>query len=224
MSDEKNRPPHDGPPDTPAEKPAGLPDDLGIELDSDKEEIDYISEKSASAPSPGHEPDAEKPLKAKLKKKDAELKHLKKENAELRDQLLRKMAEMDNLKKRLEREKNDYYQYALTDFLKDLLAVLDNLERALAKPDEGDGQSFQEGVRLIHRQFLDAMRKRGVTPILDVVSQRFDPNLHQALATEESDEVTEPRVAEEMQRGYTLHDRLLRPSLVKVRLPRKTQT
>lgn len=222
MTDEKNRPPDDSQPGAPAEKPAGLPAEPSIDLDSDKEEIDYISEKSKPVPAPGHEPD-DKHLKAKLKKKDAELKQIKKEKEETRDQLLRKMAEMENLKKRLEREKSDYYQYALADFLKDLLAVLDNLERALGEPDEGDGQSFQEGVRLIHKQFLDAMRKRGVTPILDVVSQKFDPNLHQALATEESDEVDEPRVVEELQRGYTLHERLLRPSLVKVRLPRKTQ-
>jgi molecular chaperone GrpE len=222
MTDEKNRPPDDDRPTPPAEKPAGQSEGPRIDPASDKEEIDYISEKTKPAPAPEH--DGDRHLKAKLKKKDAEIKQLKKEKEELRDQLLRKMADMENLKKRLEREKSEYYQYALTDFLKDLLAVLDNLERALDKPDEGDGKSFQEGVRLIHKQFLDAMRKRGVAPILDVVHQKFDPNLHQALATEESDEVAEPQVVEEMQRGYTLHDRLLRPSLVKVRLPRKTQT
>lgn len=223
MTDEKKHPPDDHQPGAPGEEPA----DPRIDPDPGKEEIDYISEKSkaASAPAPEHERehDDNKHLKAKLKKKDAEVKQLKKEKEELRDELLRKMADMENLKKRLEREKSDYYQYALTDFLKDLLAVLDNLERALDNPDEGDGKSFQEGVRLIHKQFLDAMRKRGVAPILDVVHQKFDPNLHQALATEESDEVGEPQVVEELQRGYTLHERLLRPSLVKVRLPRKTQ-
>jgi len=223
MTDEKNRPPDDGRPTPPAEEPAHPPEEPRIDLDSDKEEIDYIIEKSKPPSAHEHEHDSDKHLKAKLKKKDAEIKQLKKEKEELRDQLLRKMADMENLKKRLEREKSDYYQYALTDFLRDLLAILDNLERALDKPDEADGKSFQEGVRLIHKQFLDAMRKRGVAPILDVVHKKFDPNLHQALATEESDEVGEPQVSEEMQRGYTLHDRLLRPSLVKVRLPRKTQ-
>ena len=190
---------------------------------NDKDEIDYISPKEKREPAPEHGSEEGKSLKAKLKKKEAESKQLKKDNEELRDQLLRKMAEMENLKKRLERDKNDYYQYALTDFLRDLLSVLDNLERALDNPSEGDGRSFQEGVRLIQKQFLDALRKRGVSPIPDTVRQKFDPNLHQALVTEESDEVSEPQVAEELQRGYTLHDRLLRPALVKVRLPKKTQ-
>ena len=205
-----------------AEGPPGAPEpDLPAD---DKDEIDYISPKEKREPGPEPGSEAGKTLRAKLKKKETESKQLKKENDELRDQLLRKMAEMENLKKRLEREKNDYYQYALTDFLQDLLAVLDNLERALDNPSERDGRSFQEGVRLIHKQFLDALRKRGVSPIPDTVQQKFDPNLHQALITEESDEVSEPQVAEELQRGYTLHDRLLRPSLVKVRLPKKTQT
>ncbi len=175
-----------------------------------------------------HEIEAEheelKNLKAKLKKREGEARQLKKEKDELRDQLLRRLADMDNLKKRIEREKDEYYQYALTDFLKELLPVLDNLERALGHPDEGDGKNFQEGVRLIHKQFLDVIRKRGVSPIADVVDHKFDPNLEQALATEESEDVQEPMVAEELQRGYTLNDRLLRPALVKVRMPKKAKT
>jgi molecular chaperone GrpE len=170
------------------------------------------------------EHDELKNLKSKLKKKEGEVKQLKKEKEELRDQLLRRLADMDNLKKRLERDKSDFFQYALADFIKELLPVLDSLERALERPDEGNGHSFQEGVRLIHKQFLDALRKRGVAPILDVVDRKFDPNHEQALATEESDEVEEPRVVEELQRGYTLNERLLRPALVKVRLPKKAQT
>ncbi len=164
-----------------------------------------------------------KTLKNRLKKKEGEARQLKKENEELRDRLLRRLAEMDNLKKRLEREKADFYQYALSDFVKELLPVLDNLERALEHPDEGNGKSFQEGVRLIHKQFLDALRKRGVAPILDIVDHKFDPARQQALATEESEAVEEPVVAAELQRGYTLNDRLLRPALVRVRMPKKAQ-
>jgi molecular chaperone GrpE len=164
-----------------------------------------------------------KTLKNRLKKKDGEIRQLRKEKDDLRDQLLRRLAEMDNLKKRLEREKSEFYQYALAEFLKELLPVLDNLERALEHPDEGNGKSFQEGLRLIHKQFLDALRKRGVSPILDVVDHKFDPALEQALATEESEAVDEPVVAVELQRGYTLNDRLLRPALVKVRMPKKAQ-
>lgn len=175
-----------------------------------------------------HEIEAEheelKNLKAKLKKREGEIRQLKKDKDEIREQLLRRLADMDNLKKRLERDKDEFYQYALSDFLKELLPVLDNLERALGHPDEGDGKNFQEGVRLIHKQFLDALRKRGVSAIGDIVGRRFDPNLEQALATEESEEVEEPVVAQELQRGYTLNDRLLRPALVKVRMPKRAKT
>ncbi len=165
-----------------------------------------------------------KNLRAKLKKREGEVRQLKREKEDLRDQLLRRLADMDNLKKRVERDKADFYQYALSELIRELLPVLDNLERALERPDEGNGKSFQEGVRLIHKQFLDALRKRGVTPILDVVGHKFDPNREQALATEESAEVEEPTVAQELQRGYTLNDRLLRPALVKVRIPKKVQS
>lgn len=164
-----------------------------------------------------------KALRSRLKKKEGEARQLKKDVDDLRDQLLRRLADMDNLKKRLERDKAEFYQYALSEFLRELLPVLDNLERALEHPDEGNGKSFQEGVRLIHKQFLDALRKRGVTPILDVVGRRFDPAHEQALATEEADAVEEPTVAAELQRGYTLNDRLLRPALVRVRMPKKAQ-
>ncbi len=162
-------------------------------------------------------------LRNRLKKKEGEARQLKKDNEDLRDQLLRRLADMDNLKKRLEREKTDFYQYALSEFVKELLPVLDNLERALEHPDEGNGKSLQEGVRLIHKQFLDALRKRGVAPILDIIDRKFDPAHEQALATEESDAVEEPVVAAELQRGYTLNDRLLRPALVRVRMPKKAQ-
>jgi len=177
---------------------------------------------------PGAEDEAEeealKHLKHRLKKKEAECRQLRKEKDDLYDQLLRKMADMENLKKRVEREKNEYVQYAVADFIRTILPILDNLERAMEGPPEANGPSLQEGIRLIHKQLGDALRKQGVKAIEDSVNQKFDPNLHHALATEESDEAQEPLVIEEMQKGYVLHDRLLRPALVKVRLPRKTNT
>lgn len=167
-------------------------------------------------------------LKGKLKKKEHEIKHLRKENDDLRkelgdlkDKYLRAAAEMDNQRKRLEREKNDFYQFALADLLKELLVVLDNFERALkTRGDQTDNKSFHEGVDLIRKQFFDLLLKRGVTP-LDAQDKRFDPAVHQAVLTEESDGVGEPEVGEILQKGYRLNERLLRPALVKVIVPKK---
>jgi molecular chaperone GrpE len=129
-------------------------------------------------------------LKGKLKKKEHEIKHhkkeigdLKTEIARLEDRYLRAAAEMDNQRKRLEREKNEFYQFALADLLKELLAVLDNFERALKSRDQTDGKSFQEGVELIHKQIFDLLLKRGVTP-LGGETKKFDPTVHQAVLTE----------------------------------------
>jgi len=160
----------------------------------------------------------EKGHRAKLKKKDAEIRHLRKEAEELRDKYLRTLAEMENLRKRLERERQEFQKYALSDFLRELLIVLDSFERALQNRDQADGKSFQEGVELIYRQYLELLKKRGVRPI-EVVDRVFDPNVHQAVLTEESDTVTEPQVAEVLQRGFWLEDRLLRPAMVKVLVP-----
>jgi len=164
----------------------------------------------------------DKGLKSKLKKKEAEIKALKNDQDELKDKYLRKLAEIENLRKRFERERADYLQYALSEFLREMLVVLDNFERALKTRDQADGKSFQEGVEMIYRQYQDMLKKKGVRPI-ELTDKKFDPAIHQAVLTEESDAVTEPEVAEELQPGYWLQDRLLRPSMVKVLVPRKRE-
>lgn len=161
-----------------------------------------------------------KSLKEKLKKREAETKSLKNEIGELKDKYLRTLAEMENLKKRVEREKAEFYQYALSEFLKELFVILDNFEMALASQNEGDGKSFREGIELIHKQVLGLLLKQGVTPV-EAKGKKFDPSLHQAFITEESEDVSEPVVAEELRKGYTLYSRVLRPTLVKVCIPKK---
>ncbi|MDD8025816.1 MAG: nucleotide exchange factor GrpE [Acidobacteriota bacterium] len=148
------------------------------------------------------------------------LEEARREIAGLKDRYLRTAAELENQRKRLDREKSEYYQYALAELLKDLLAISDNFERAMAAHAAAGGEGFEEGIGLIHKQMLDLLRKQGVTPI-DVADAAFDPTFQQAIVTEASAEVEEPRVVEEMQRGYLLHDRLLRPALVKVLVPKK---
>jgi molecular chaperone GrpE len=197
----------------------------GLEETADEVEYEPIGEggefpekKDKSGVRPHGEED--KGLRSKLKKKEAEIKALKEDYDELKDKYLRKLAEMENLRKRFERERSEYLKYALIEFLREMLVLLDNFERALKTRDQSDGQSFQEGVEMIYRQCLDLIKKKGVRPI-ELTDRKFDPTIHQALLTEESDEVEEPEVAEELQRGYWLEDRLLRPSLVKVLVPRK---
>lgn len=161
-----------------------------------------------------------KELKSKLNKKGKEIKLLKKEKEEFKEKFLRKAADMENLRKRMERDKDDHYKYALSEFIKELLTVLDNFERALGSRDQESDESFREGMELIHKQYLDLLMKKGLKPI-EIKDKKFDPNLHQAIVTEESDDVEEQFVGEEFQKGYSLYDRLLRPTLVKVIVPKK---
>jgi molecular chaperone GrpE len=142
------------------------------------------------------------------------------EAADFKDKYLRMAAETENMRKRLDREKNEFYQYALAEILREILLVMDNFERALKAGEETDGRGLREGVELIHKQLLDLLRKQGVTAIVRQ-DRRFDPEIHQAVVTEESAEVGEAVVGEELQRGYMLNERLLRPTLVKVLLPKK---
>ena len=164
--------------------------------------------------------DKAKILKDKLNKLESEIKLLKTENEKLKEEYLRKIAEMENLRKRLEREKSEFYQYALSELLIELFDVLDNLERALETQSKGNGKSFREGIEMIYKQYQDLLMKQGVKPI-EIKEKKFDPHLHQAFMTEESEDVEEPEVSEELQKGYTLHNRLLRPALVKVLVPKK---
>jgi molecular chaperone GrpE len=162
-------------------------------------------------------------LKDKLRKKDAEAKQLKKELDELKETYLRKLADMENLRKRFEREKNEFQQYALSGLLLELLGIIDNFERALqSAPGDAEGKTFREGVELILRMFQNLLAKNDVRPIV-LEGRAFDPNFQHAMTVSESDKVEEPEVEEELQKGYMHHDRLLRPTLVKVLVPKKGQ-
>jgi len=202
----------------------------------DEPEIEFIIEPPAEEerpPAPAKkaeperrrrvDPDVTKAFKARLRKRDEEIRRLRQELAELKDQYLRKLADMENLRKRLEREKSEYFQFALSEFFLELLGIVDNFERALAAAErESDGPTFREGVELIHRLLLNFLHKNGVRPV-ESGNRAFDPALHHAMATEEADGIEEPEVVEELQKGYFLKDRLLRPAMVKVRVPRKSE-
>jgi molecular chaperone GrpE len=161
-----------------------------------------------------------KSIKTKLKKREREIKTLKEELTTLKDEYLRQAAEGENQRKRLEREKMEFYQYALAELFKDVLNIQDNFERALASDEQAKNKDFRHGVELIYKQLSDLLTKQGIVPI-EVDGKAFDPNFHQAFATEESEEAESIEVIEEFQKGYMLHDRLLRPALVKVMVPKK---
>ncbi len=131
----------------------------------------------------------------------------------LNDRYLRTLADFENFRKRTDREKDDFRKYAMANVLRDLLPVLDNFDRALDHAEEGD--DFHRGVLLIYKQLGDVLQKNGVKTI-DEVGVRFNPNIHEAVMREENPDVPSQTVTAILQKGYYLHDRLLRPALVKV--------
>jgi molecular chaperone GrpE len=139
----------------------------------------------------------------------------RREKDELQDRLLRTVADFDNYRKRIDRERRDQAHASMADIIQELLPIIDNLERALAAPAGSEPDVYRTGVELIHRQMTDLLRQRSVTPI-DATGADFDPNVHQAVTHEVSTEHREGEVMEEFRTGYMIGERLLRPSMVKV--------
>lgn len=140
---------------------------------------------------------------------------LQRERDEYREWLLRKTAEFDNYRKRVERERRELEAFAVAELLQELLPLVDDFERALQiNPGEGSS-AYRTGVELIYKQLMDILRKRGVTPI-DTVGKTFDPHFHQAVAYEASVHHRDGEIVAELRRGYMLGDRLLRAAMVKV--------
>jgi molecular chaperone GrpE len=133
-----------------------------------------------------------------------------------REMLVRLRADFDNFKKRVEREREAAERHASAGLVSRLLPVLDNFERALAaEVPSDDGRAFRDGVALIFRQLLEELRREGLASV-DSLGQPFDPNHHEAVATDRVPGLPGNTVVEELRRGYRLHDRLLRPAQVKV--------
>jgi len=138
------------------------------------------------------------------------------ERDQFRDRLLRTQAEFDNYRKRVERERLETIERAAESVLRDVLPVVDDLERALdAEPGNEAAASYRRGVELIHRQLTELLTRRGVRPI-ETVGKDFDPHLHQAVSSEPVPGAREGEIVQELRRGYMLGERLLRPAMVKV--------
>ena len=145
---------------------------------------------------------------------ESELEKVKAERAAYLDRAARIQAEFENFRKRQAREQQDFKEYAVADAIKSLLPILDSLDRAL-KTKAVSLEDFRSGIELIDKQFHDALAKLGVEP-LEAEGQAFDPNFHQAVQMVDTDEVEDNHVIDELQRGYKLKERLLRPAMVRV--------
>jgi len=191
MDDQTNRPPEDD--------DAYVIEDTGDTVEEIEREMQAAAQEAAADIDPA--------------RASAEVPRESDETAQLRDRYLRLLADFENFRRRGEREKADFYKYALAGVLKDLLPVLDNFDRALDHAEQGD--DFHRGVLLIYKQLFDVLEKNGLKPI-DESSVPFDPNIHEAVVREEDPSVPSHTVTAILQKGYFLHDRLLRPAMVKV--------
>lgn len=199
MADEHEQPRGAAAADGPAERAEGFDDDGEVEilevLDPDEDD---------------------QPLAAAGPEEEEEVAALRREIADLRDRSVRTLADFDNYRKRSERERRDAVRYASSAPLGDLLEVVDNLERALAAG--GSAEDLKLGVEMTLRQLEEVLRRHGVESV-PAAGQRFDPAHHEAVSRLVDPEVEAPTVVEELQRGYRLHDRLLRPARVVVAVP-----
>ena len=152
-------------------------------------------------------------LEGQLAAVTAERDQLKAEKDELYDRVLRARAEFDNARRRAERDRVDFLQFAAMELVKDILPILDDFERAL-KVQTADSE-YAKGVELIYQRMYDTLKKLGLEPI-DAQGKPFDPNLHQAVDRVQTEEAEDMTVLDEFQRGYNFRGKLLRPSMVKV--------
>ena len=152
----------------------------------------------------------------KGKKKKDGIQELKDQVASEKDRALRLSAEFENYKKRTQRETNDFKKFANESIFRQLLSVVDNLERAIrAAQEKSEESSLFEGIKLTHKDIIKLFETFNVKPV-EAANKPFDPNFHQAVTQEETDEFPDNTVTTVLQKGYLLHDRLIRPAMVVV--------
>jgi len=204
----------------------GGSDDVASALEAAERAVAAVEERHRSAPQPIRAAGEPAPLpemdeapagtvRASLAEERERAIRAEEEAGRLREALLRKVADFDNLRKRNEREKAEYTRYALSEVMLDLLGVLDNFERALEHAPSSVGDDFRTGVEMIARQLTEVLRKHGVVEV-DAEGVPFDPQVHEAIMREETAAVPHGTVVQVFQKGYVLNDRLLRAARVKV--------
>ena len=198
-------------------------------LDEDKEGIGYVPDESdddEAEPSPklaqeeaalkkkgGHKRGGHRPGEA-----ESHLRQVLAERDEFKDKYLRGLAEIDNFRTRMKKERDEFQKYVLSQVLLDLLQIYDNLERALKAKTSEHEKGIISGVEMIRKQFLDLLKKYQVLEI-EALGRAFDPAFHEALSKEERVGINAPVVIEVYQKGFTYQDKLLRPALTKVAIP-----
>ncbi len=163
-----------------------------------------------------HESQKDKKASKKAEKADKEKTALKEKVEELEDKVKRQLAEFENFRNRTEKEKAESYDLGARSVIEKLLPVVDNFERGLATvPEDKADDPYVDGMNRIYRQLMTELEKMGVEPI-EAVGQPFDPNLHNAVMQAQSDELESGTVAQELQKGYKYHDKVVRHSMVSV--------
>jgi molecular chaperone GrpE len=195
-------------------------EDISIEILSDYDDDELVKTDDAKKPKAkdlkeGYDV-AWAALQTQVEEQGKQLETLQKETASLTDQLQRKQAEFDNYRKRVDRERTEFYQHGRREVLLEMLSVLDNFERAMKSAAiNDDSAAFRQGVELIYKQFKDTLTKFGIEPI-EAVGKAFDPHLHEAVTIEQTADYEANTILAEFQKGYKLGNHLLRPSQVKV--------
>lgn len=199
-----------------------IPDEkkIGNEIPKKEEKLKKVpARKKPTSP-------AAKKYQKKIREQVELLKKVIIERNEYKDKYLRSLAEVDNFRKRIKKEKEEFQKYVLGDFILNFLEVVDNLERALKVkvPSEKresplkNEKSIISGIEMIYKQLLDILKKNNVEEI-DSLGKVFDPNIHQALSKEERDGIIDPVILEVYQKGFMYNNKLLRPTLAKVAVP-----
>jgi molecular chaperone GrpE len=184
------------------EQVAGPPEESPEEEPLEQEDLDVASVEDPAV---------------RLEAVTAERDRLASENENLQDRLLRRQADFENFRRRVEKERAEFLQYAGMESVRALLPVLDDFDRALqaAGGEEGPDQEYVKGVEMIYQRFFEALKQLGLEPI-ESVGQPFDPNVHHAVETVQTEETEDHTILEEFQRGYNFRGRLLREAMVKV--------
>ncbi len=171
--------------------------------------MDEVMETTAPAPLEAPPPDGASELEVLVAERDRAVA----QKDDLWDRLVRKQAEFENLRKRASKEKDEIQQFAAMEVIRSLLPVLDDFQRALGAP--GEGEEYRKGIDLIFRRFWDLLVQNGLSPI-ESKGKKFDPHFHQAVDTVKTPDQEDHTNVEEYQRGYEFKGRLLRPAMVRV--------
>ncbi|MGN0290368.1 MAG: nucleotide exchange factor GrpE [Lachnospiraceae bacterium] len=193
-----------------------------VTVDTETENTEDISEETVQADAKTEENESEETAEEDSKEEKKSKKSKKKKDKrdeqieELQDRVKRQMAEFDNFRKRTEKEKAQMFEVGAKSIIEKILPVVDNFERGLAAiPEEEQGSAFADGMNMIYKQLMTELEQAGVAPI-EAVGKEFDPELHNAVMQVENDELESGTVAQELQKGYTYRESVVRHSMVAV--------